>query len=313
MDGFNCKKLFLSVITIGTLLGATLDSVFSMNVANDKGKQLSDEVAHEIVFNGSPDDVKKLLQSGYDVNRVSQCNTLLSMAVNSSARGKNARKYPSYALEKIKILVGAGADVNFIPCQGKSMSALHWAVSLPSQLEYMEIDVNKAIDEKIKNKIGECNFPGITMKPCGDVTAEEREKIRTAIKGAMNLAYKTFVPYFMEIIDYLAANGSNINLKSGELNTTPMHRAASNPQEITIEPLKYLIEKGADIDVQDIDGNTPLFVAYGTGNTEAVRVLINAGADINIKNKEGASFNEVKARNIRGLVDKEGNVTFDEL
>lgn len=307
------KKLFLSVITLATLFLAALHSVSAENIINGKGKQLSDERAQEIAFNGAPDDVRKLLQSGYNVNRVSQCNTLLSMAVISSARGKNARKYPSYALEKIKILIEAGADVNLIPCKGESMAALHWAVSLPSQLQYMEIDVNKAIDEKIKNKIGDCNFPGVTMKPCGDVTTEEREDIRASIKGAMNLAYKTFVPYFMEIIEYLVANGSDINLKAGNLNTTPMHRAASNPQEITIEPLKYLIEKGADINAKDIDGNTPLFVAYGTGNAEAVRVLINAGADINIKNKEGGAFNEVKAKKIRGFVDKEGKVTFEKL
>ena len=32
--------------------------------------QITDEQAHEIVLNGTPDDVKKLVETGYDVNKV---------------------------------------------------------------------------------------------------------------------------------------------------------------------------------------------------------------------------------------------------
>ena len=149
---------------------------------------ISDEQAHEIVVRGAPDDVKKLLQSGYNVNKVYLCNTLLNTAIKSAAYSSNARKHPTYALEKIKILVNAGADVNQISCRDISMPALHWAVALPAMIPDMERDVNFAIDEKIKNNIGECNFPGIVSKPCGLVTPEEREKIRIAIKDAMKLA-----------------------------------------------------------------------------------------------------------------------------
>lgn len=89
----------------------------------------------------------------------------------------------------------------------KIITALHWAVSLPLDIQYLEDDANKVIDEKIKNKIGECNFPGIVSKPCGEITSEEREKIRVAIKGAMHLAYSKFPPYFMEIVDFLVESG----------------------------------------------------------------------------------------------------------
>ena len=213
--------------------------------------QITDEQAHEIVLNGTPDDVKKLVETGYDVNKVYLCNTLLIEAVRSAARGKYARQYPTYALEKIKILIDAGVNVNLIPCPDSSMPALHWAVSLPQELKYLEVDANKVIDEKIKNHDGECNFPGLISKPCGDVTAEEREKIRIAIKSAMQLAYGTFPPYFMEIIDFLIQNGGNVNLKAGTLGSTPLHIAVANPQEITVAPLECLIKAGANLDSQD--------------------------------------------------------------
>ena len=33
----------------------------------------------------------------------------------------------------------------------KIITALHWAVSLPLDIQYLEDDANKVIDEKIKN------------------------------------------------------------------------------------------------------------------------------------------------------------------
>ena len=288
--------------------------LFSINKvqAQNTASQISDEQAHEIVFKGTPDDVRKLVQSGYNVNKVYLCNTLLNVAVRSSARGTNARKHPTYALEKIKILVNAGADVNLIPCPNLSMPPLHWAVSLPQELKYLEVDANKIIDEKIKNKIGECNFPGIVSKPCEEVTPEETKKIKIAVKDAMQLAYNTFSPYFMEIIDFLATNGADINLKAGTLETAPLHIAATNPQEITLAPLQYLIKKGANLNIQDKDGNTPLFWAYGLRNDSAVDVLIKSGADATITNRQGAIYKDVEGKNIRGFMDVQGNMIFNE-
>jgi len=285
---------------------------FDLAQAQSTVSSISDEQAHEIVFNGTPDDVRKLVQNGYNVNKVYLCNTLLNEAVKSSARGKNARKHPTYALEKIKILVNAGADVNLIPCPGLSMPALHWAVSLPDELKYLEVDANKVIDEKIKNKIGQCNFPGIVVKPCEEVTLEERKKIRMAIKDAMQLAYNTFSPYFMEIIDFLTTNGADINLKAGTLETAPLHIAAANPKEITLAPLQYLIKKGADLNIQDKNGNTPLFWAYGVRNDNVIDILIKSGADEAITNKRGAIYKDVEGKKLRGFMDVQGNVIFNE-
>ena len=303
--GRNMKKIIGFLIFVIILLNAA-----SLQAQNTPS-QISDEQAHEIVLTGTPDDVKKLIQSGYDVNKVYQCNTLLNVAVKSAVYSRNANKHPTYALEKIKLLTKAGANINKVSCIGISMPALHWAVALPSLIPDMERDVNIAIDEKIKNKIGECNFPGIVSKPCGEITSEEREEIRIAIKGAMQLAYRKFIPYFMEIIDFLVKSGADINLKAGTFETSPLHLAAANPQEITLEPLKYLIQKGADINIQDSDGNTALFWAYSVENDRIVNELIKAGADENIKNAEGAFYYDVKSVKQRILLDQRGDIEIE--
>ena len=299
------KKIIGFLIFVIILLNAA-----SLQAQNTPS-QISDEQAHEIVLTGTPDDVKKLIQSGYDVNKVYQCNTLLNVAVKSAVYSRNANKHPTYALEKIKLLTKAGANINKVSCIGISMPALHWAVALPSLIPDMERDVNIAIDEKIKNKIGECNFPGIVSKPCGEITSEEREEIRIAIKGAMQLAYRKFIPYFMEIIDFLVESGADINLKAGTIGTAPLHIAATNPQDVTLEPLQYLIAKGANLNIQDNNGNTPLFWAYGVNNAKAVDILINAGANTAIINKEGVIYKDVEGKKIRGFMDNNANMILD--
>ena len=57
----------------------------------------------------------------------------------------------------------------------------------------------------------------------------------------------------------------------------------------------------ADMSIQDKDGETALMVAAGKGRIDAVKALIEAGADVNAKNSEGktaldvAKSDEVKA------------------
>jgi len=47
--------------------------------------------------------------------------------------------------------------------------------------------------------------------------------------------------------------------------------------------VKYLIEQGADINIENESGETPLFNACSSGNENLVKYLIEHGADINIE------------------------------
>jgi ankyrin repeat protein len=58
----------------------------------------------------------------------------------------------------------------------------------------------------------------------------------------------------------------------------------------TIE-IKNLIDAGADLNIQDMNGNTPLLSAtISYVNKPTIKHLIDAGSDVNIRNKEGCSF-----------------------
>ena len=63
-----------------------------------------------------------------------------------------------------------------------------------------------------------------------------------------------------------------------------LHLAAS---EGNTETVQLLLEKGADINMKDKDENTALHLAAGYGQTETVQLLLEKGAKINEMNDEG--------------------------
>lgn len=86
--------------------------------------------------------------------------------------------------------------------------------------------------------------------------------------------------------------------------------AASRGQTTTIG---ILLSRGADVNEQDIYGNTALAFAAGNGHTATVMLLLDNGADANIKNKYGETALMVAARNahieiVRALLDKGARV-----
>jgi hypothetical protein len=55
------------------------------------------------------------------------------------------------------------------------------------------------------------------------------------------------------------------------------------------EMMKILLDRGANVEIKDADGETPLFVASSSGDPELVRLLLQAGANPNVKAKDGWS------------------------
>ena len=67
---------------------------------------------------------------------------------------------------------------------------------------------------------------------------------------------------------------------------------------------KILSWAGADIEVRDDDGNTPLIYASIYGHIEIVKYLIDQGADIEIRNNYGRSFTFYLAKDQKEKVEK---------
>lgn len=269
---------------------------FNVDTSNAQSptSQISDEQAHEIVLNGTPDDVKKLIQSGYDVNKVYNCNTLLNTAIKSILNIQNfGEKAPQYAVEKLRYLISLGADVNQETCTDNARIPLTVVLKIPMEMQGLELIAEQAIEEKLNNGNEYCDIAGIISKPCKEVTEDEEKLLKSLVHQSFDKTKKNFVPYLMEMMKILVSNGADVNKKDTIRNRSPLHHAVELPSKLTTEPLVYLIHNGANVNAKDINGDTPLFFAAGLNNNDAVRILISAGANTNIRNNAGLFYNQV--------------------
>jgi len=108
-----------------------------------------------------------------------------------------------------------------------------------------------------------------------------------------------------ELVRWLSANGADINIADEIYGTTPLHEHVTYNNDI----VAVLLELGADIDIKDNNGNTPLHMAAGNGfNINNVQLLVLKGANIlseNLKGETPLLFALKRANNIniKNLVD----------
>lgn len=75
---------------------------------------------------------------------------------------------------------------------------------------------------------------------------------------------------------------------------TALHYAA------TAEMARELIKAGLDLNAKDHVGRTPVHMAVGEGNTDALQALVEAGADLSIQERSGFTAGHLAARWGRG-------------
>ena len=64
----------------------------------------------------------------------------------------------------------------------------------------------------------------------------------------------------------------------------------------SVEAVKALIEAGADVNAVNRDEKTALMFATSEGSVEAVKALIEAGADVNAVNRAGKALSSFYAQ-----------------
>ena len=74
----------------------------------------------------------------------------------------------------------------------------------------------------------------------------------------------------IEAVKQHLAAGTDVNVKGGFADGTPLHYAAANGHK---EIAELLIEKGADLNAKDEDGGTPLDVAISFNRTEIADLI----------------------------------------
>jgi ankyrin repeat protein len=99
-----------------------------------------------------------------------------------------------------------------------------------------------------------------------------------------NLVYVASMFGDIDLLKTLVAYGFDLNKKAD--GATPAFMAAQNGHA---EALEVLAEQGADLDLAHQNGTTPTLIATQKGHTKALKVLATQGADLNQAGLNGAT------------------------
>ncbi|XP_076341142.1 rabankyrin-5-like [Tachypleus tridentatus] len=183
-------------------------------------------------------------------------------------------------LEVVRVLCEAGCDINAGNALGET--AIHVVVK------------SRNINVRLAKALLEVELL--------DLNRQEKMNGYTPLHVLVkNCVYDgKFSPEMEELLQSLVAD-SDLTMKDhrGE---TALHRAAGAKNQHH-RPLEILVKAGADLDVQNDLGLTPLMCAVDTGSTEVARVLIDFGTDTNLSDRNGqTSLHYAAYKNLPDIV-----------
>ena len=148
--------------------------------------------------------------------------------------------------------------------------------------KYGSIHSNMSLSTKLFNYVLDQDIEGVRRE------LESNDSIAYANKGGARRLYcycETPLEVAVqmnsyEIAELLILAGADVNVAYGPALWTPLHVATYSGK---CDMMSMLIECGANIEAQDIQGATPLFKAYGNG----LEMLLEEGANVHAVNHMG--------------------------
>ena len=254
-----------------------IDSGYPLNNKNADGYAPLSLAAHNVNLN----ILKVLLDAGADVNvRNKRQSTPLMIAVNSA-------KSPSL----VSALLAAGADVNASNEDG--WTALHITANIPDEPTHDLADIAKLLLDAGANKeakptngqtplaFAASNNKPNTLKVLLDAGANVNARDKLQLTPLMRAVYGAKSP---SLVSALLAAGADVNA-TDEAGWTALHLTVYDSDEPThdlADIAKLLLDAGANKEAKTMSGNTPLAFAAINNKANTLKVLLDAGADVNV-------------------------------
>ena len=177
----------------------------------------------------------------------------------------------------VKSLVNAGAKINIIGEHGDF--ALDSALTNGHEdiYEYLLPLTSPKLVKKLEKSSDLFEDGKLKPKPSKKLTQliDAIQKVETNIPGSSSVEINRVIKLVSKVVDFQAVDLNGL---------TALHHAACKAEVISI-----LLEYGYQIvlDTQDNTGDTSLSYACTSNRVEAVKILLKAGTDIEIKNYKG--------------------------
>ena len=203
----------------------------------------------------------------------------------------------------IDLLIQHGADVNVVT--NGSMNALVLACIFGNikTVEHL-IEVGANVNMKIQSDMSLLAFILMASEKMFKlIAASYSSNIETLFLEFENKKFK--------LASILIDNGANLNdgipdmalLKmcsinkeklllnmKGNIEEKEARRTIFNRMNLgDIDVAKFIIKEGADVDIQDTEGITPLMVASVQNHIEMVKLLLESGANVNMEDNNGTN------------------------
>lgn len=197
---------------------------------------------------GNLEVVQLFLHNGANVNLPSD-NPDVTTALMDAVYGKN--------IKIIKLLVGAGADVNEIRDGG------NFALKIAAEIE----------DQEIYDYLAPLTSLELQQEAEeGLLTSFHKETIDESTRMFIEAVRRTEIKKIQQAI----GSGIDVNAFDENGNTALMYAA----QKGKFETVQILLKAGADPNISG-EGVPPLIAAIGSGDSSIVRILVKAGANVN--------------------------------
>merc|ERR1712029_41693 len=273
------------------------------------------------------DVLKLLISHGADVNECSSSDktSLLHTGV-----------IEGFSLEVMKTLILHGADVNAVE-EGYGLETYNRTREVNSRLGYVSAEYLRLSGRSpIHYAVYYCHrlpMLDLLISHGADINAMTEEKV-TPLHIASREGLRMLSQRLIE-------NGASVNAVGGTLKRTPLHQACIKGRETTVQLLldhganvnskdkvnltplhiasrggwirtdqssvivKLLIEKGAKVNaIGGILERTPLHEACLKGKTEAVQILLDHGANVDVLDKEKKTPLQVVPHWFFGAINK---------
>ncbi|MDE0200553.1 MAG: ankyrin repeat domain-containing protein [Caldilineaceae bacterium] len=247
-------RVFLSEEIVQTLISAT-GSEFDNSLLQVMGLVQKEEPEEEFriwgefplfdaIEHGDPEFVRLLVNTGADINATAGFggNTALHEAV---AQG---------SAEIVQVLVDAGADIEAKGFMGRTP---------------LSLAAEEGASEIMKVLLGRAPDSATAASGDGQKAASPSAIGSKALFAAIESDNAAMVRLLVEA-------GADVNAAEGFGGNTPLHEAV---EEGNAEIVQILVDAGADIEAEGFMDQTPLSLAAEEGASEIMQILLGQGAD----------------------------------